>query len=59
VIVKPQIGYLEQDKFDDKLKESRRQQLTRDQSLSNEEFDEQERREIRAMDPLSKNGINK
>jgi hypothetical protein len=52
VIVKPQIGYLEQDKFDSKLKEKREQELSRDQKLSNEEFDEQEQKEIRAMDPL-------
>jgi hypothetical protein len=52
VIVKPQLGYLEQDKFDSKLKEKREQNLASDQKLSNEEFDEQERKEIRAMDPL-------
>jgi hypothetical protein len=51
-VVKPEIGYLEQDKFDSNLKESREQRLSQDQKLTNEEFDEQERKEIRAMDPL-------
>jgi len=51
-VVKPQIGYLEQEKFNSKLKEKREQDLSRDQKLTNEEFDEQERKEIRAMDPL-------
>ena len=49
VTAKPQLGYLEQHKFDSKLKEKREQNLSRDQKLSNEEFDEQEQKEIRNM----------
>jgi len=49
VTAKPQLGYLEQDKFNAKLKEKREQNLSRDQKLSNEEFNEQEQKEIRSM----------
>jgi hypothetical protein len=49
VTAKPQLGYLEQDKFNAKLKEKREQNLSRDQKLTNQEFDEQEQKEIRDM----------
>lgn len=49
VAAKPQLGYLEQDSFNAKLKEKREQNLSRDQKLSNEDFDEQEQKEIRDM----------
>jgi hypothetical protein len=49
VTAKPHLGYLEQDKFNAKLKEKREQNLSQDQKLTNQEFDEQEQKEIRSM----------
>lgn len=48
-VLKPEISYLEQDKFKARLKETREQRLTQDMKLSNEEFDAQEQKEIKHL----------